>query len=133
MTATAEPAGPADPCCSGDVAANLVDDDATTRWSTGAAQTPGQYVQVDLGRVTRVDRVVLDAGAATGDYPRGFAVYVSRDGVRWGDPVASGAGGGQLTTVDLPGGRWARYVRVVGTGSTGSWWSVADLRVYTRR
>ena len=29
---------------------NAVDDDATTRYSTGTGQQPGQYLQVDLGR-----------------------------------------------------------------------------------
>jgi hypothetical protein len=48
-TATAEPPGPSDPCCAGDVAANAVDGDASTRYSTGTAQAPGQYVQVDFG------------------------------------------------------------------------------------
>ena len=37
-TATANPAGPTDPCCSGDVAANAVDDDASTRYSSGTGQ-----------------------------------------------------------------------------------------------
>src|SRR5689334_16826439 len=56
--ATADPAGPSDPCCSGDVAAGAVDDDATTRYSTGTGQAPGQYLQVDLGRVQRVRELV---------------------------------------------------------------------------
>jgi glucosylceramidase len=129
MSAVASPAGPTDPCCTGDVAAGAVDDDATTRWSTGAAQAPGQYVQVDLGRRTRIARVVLDTGAATGDFPRGVALYLSDDGVEWGDPVATGAGTGQLTAIDLSPRR-ARHIRVVGTAAAGSWWSVADLRVY---
>ena len=55
-TATASPTGPSDPCCSGDVAGNAVDDDATTRYSTGVAQSPGQYLQVDLGRAQPVQR-----------------------------------------------------------------------------
>ena len=48
--ATAIPPGPTDPCCTGDVAANAADGDASTRYSTGAAQAPGQYLQVDFGR-----------------------------------------------------------------------------------
>jgi glucosylceramidase len=131
-TASARPSGPTDPCCSGDVAANAVDDDATTRWSTGTGQQPGQYLQVDLGRFQRVSRVVLDTGASTGDYPRGYALYVSRDGQTWGDPVATGAGSGQLTTIGVPS-RAIRFLRVVATASSPSWWSVADLRVYGHR
>lgn len=127
--ATAVPAGPTDPCCSGDVVANAVDDDASTRWTTGAAQQPGQYLQVDLGARRSVHRLVLDTGASTGDFPRGYQVTVSTDGRRWSAPVASGAGTGQLTEVRLPA-RAIRYVRVTLTAATGSWWSVADVRVY---
>jgi len=43
--------------------------------------------------------------------------------------LASGAGTGQLTTIDVPRTR-ARYLRMVSTGSADSWWSVADLRLY---
>jgi glucosylceramidase len=123
------PAGPTDPCCTGDVAAAAVDDDATTRWSTGTAQQPGQFLQVDLGRVERVSRLVLDTGASTGDFPRGYALLVSRDGQTWGDPVAAGAGTGQLTAIGVPS-RPIRFLRVVSTASSPSWWSVADLRLY---
>jgi glucosylceramidase len=40
----------ATPCCTGDVAANAVDGDASTRYSTGAGQAPGQYLQADFGK-----------------------------------------------------------------------------------
>jgi hypothetical protein len=66
---------------------------------------------------------------STGDYPRGYALYVSRDGQTWGDPVATGTGSGQLTTIQVPH-RPARFLRIVSTASSPSWWSVADLRVY---
>ncbi|MEN3360948.1 MAG: glucosylceramidase, partial [Mycobacteriales bacterium] len=127
--ATAEPAGPTDPCCSADVAAGAVDDDATTRWSTGAAQQPGQFLQVDLGHPARLRRLVLDTGAATGDYPRGYALYLSADGRNWGRPAATGAGSGQLTAIDIHD-RAARYLRVVSTAAAPAWWSVADVRAY---
>jgi glucosylceramidase len=118
--ATAEPAG--------DGASSVVDDDASTRWTTGTAQVPGQSVQVDLGRSRPVRRVVLDTGASTGDFPRGYALLLSSDGTHW-SPVATGAGAGQLSTMDIRP-RFARYLKVVQTGSSPSWWSVADLRVY---
>jgi len=109
-------------------AANVVDDDATTRWTTGASQTPGQWLQVDLGSAQTIRRVVLDTGVDRGDYPRGYTLETSTDGSTW-SPQASGAGSGQLTTIDIAA-TGARYVRVTQTGSSGSWWSVADLRVY---
>jgi glucosylceramidase len=109
-------------------AENAVDDDATTRWTSGAAQAPGQFVAVDLGRPRHVRRVVLDTGADMGDFPRGYALLASRDGERW-RAVASGTGSGQLTAIDVRR-TTARYLRVEQTGSAPQWWSVADLRVY---
>jgi glucosylceramidase len=127
-TATAEPPGPSDPCCAGDVAANAVDGDASTRYSTGTAQAPGQYVQVDFGSALPVRRVVFDTGASVGDYPRGYAVTTSRDGTHW-TTVAAGQGSGQFTIADL-GGAPVRYVRVTLTAAASNWWSVADIRGY---
>ena len=129
--AAAVPAGPADPCCTGDVASQAVDDDASTRYSTGTAQAPGQYLQVDLGQPEPLTRLVLDTGASIGDYPAGYAVSVSLNGTDWSAPVATGAGSGQITTITLDG-RPVRYVRVTLTATSGSWWSVADVRAYAR-
>ena len=130
--ATADPSGPSDPCCQGDVAANAVDDDASTRYSTGAAQQPGQYLQVDLGRVQRLRQVVFDTGVSTGDFPRGYSVQVSADGTNWRTAVAGGVGTGQFTSVALDGSP-VRYVRMTLTTASGSWWSVADVRAYAGR
>jgi glucosylceramidase len=105
-----------------------VDDDATTRWTTGTGQQPGQYLQVDLRRSQRVRRVVLDTGADTGDFPRGYALSTSSDGEHWSE-AATGAGAGQLTTIDIPA-TTARFLRVAQTATAPQWWSVADLRVY---
>ena len=110
-------------------AANVVDDDAATRWTTGAAQQPGQRLQVDLGSVRDVRRVVLDTGVDLGDYPRGVALSTSTDGVTW-RPAETVAGSGQLTVLDIPRTR-ARYLRIDQTATASSWWSVADLRVYS--
>ncbi len=121
MTATASPAGEPH---------NAVDDDATTRWTTGAAQQPGQFLQVDLGETQTVRRVVLDTGVDAGDHPRGYALYASADGNDWGDaPVAAGASAGQLTNIDIAATE-ARFLRIVQTATAPAWWSVADLRVY---
>ena len=108
--------------------AAIVDGDASTRWTSDAAQTPGQQIQVDLGRATHFDQVALDAGGNVGDYARGYRVEVSKDGTAW-STVATGTPTGQLTTIDV-GQVTARYLRVTQTGTAGSWWSVADLRLY---
>jgi glucosylceramidase len=93
-------------------------------------QQPGQYLQVDLGRVQTVRRVDLDTGADAGDHPRGYALFTSVDGAHWSDaPPAAGAGAGQLTTIDIPATE-ARFLRVVQTATAPRGGSVADLRIY---
>jgi glucosylceramidase len=129
-TATANPNGPTNPCCTGDVAANAVDGDASTRYSTGTGQTPGQYLQVDFGKTVDARQVVFDTGASTGDYPRGYTIATSRDGVNWTTAVAAGQGTGQFTVANLSGSP-VRYVRMTLTAAVGNWWSVADVRAYT--
>lgn len=120
-TATAVPAGKS-------AAAVALDDDGTTRWTSGAAQTPGQYLQLDLGAATHFRQVAIDSGDNLGDYARGWQLSVSDDATAW-RTVASGTGTGQLTTVDLPPTS-ARYLRITQTGSAGNWWSLADIRLY---
>src|SRR5215469_5263770 len=129
-TAAASPPGPTDPCSAGDVAANAADGDASTRYSTGAAQAAGQYLQIDFGRQEPVRQVVFDTGVSLGDYPRGYTVAVSADGTGWRTVAAGGHGTGQFTAVTLDG-RPVRYVRMTLTAASGSWWSVADVRAYT--
>jgi glucosylceramidase len=129
-TATASPSGPANPCCTGDVAANAADGDASTRYSTGEGQAPGQYLQVDFGAAIHARQIVFDTGASTGDYPRGYAVQTSTNGTDWKTVVANGQGSGQFTTVDLPGSA-IQYVRLtLTTADPNDWWSVADVRAY---
>jgi len=112
------------------VAADAVDDDASTRYSSGTGQAPGQYLTVDLGTSRRLRQVVFDTGASTGDYPRGYAVDASVDGAHWVVAVSDGHGTGQFATVNLHGQR-ARYIRITLTASAPeNWWSVADVRAY---
>jgi glucosylceramidase len=123
-TATANPA-----TTGADAVPNAADGDASTRYSTDAAQAPGQYLQVDFGKKIPARQVVFDTGASTGDYPRAYTVQVSTDGTHWTTAVAAATGSGQLTTVNLPGAP-IRYVRLTLTAASTSWWSVADVRAY---
>ena len=124
---TARPAVPEDPCCTGDVARNVIDDDASTRWTTGRPQRAGDRLQLDLGRRLALDRLVLDTGVATGDHPGPWRLLVRHDGA-W-HRVGSGSGDGQLTVLPAPA-LPVRQLRIVLTEPRAAWWSVADLRVY---
>jgi hypothetical protein len=74
-----------------DPPANALDGNTATHWSTGAAQVPGQWFQVDMTATRTFTQVTLDTTSNATDYPRGYQVNVSADGVNWGTPVAAGA------------------------------------------
>ena len=105
-----------------------------TRWSTGAAQSNGQYFQIDFGGYVMVDQVSLNPSYETdghGDHPRSVDALVSGDGVDFSRRV----GGALFGDVD-PGiatVSWtphaARYLRLRLNASSGSWWSIHDLQL----
>lgn len=106
-----------------------IDGDATTRWSTGEPQQPGQWFQIDLGYVANARKVVLDTTGSAGDYPREYSVYLSTDGSVWGDAVVTGKGSGPITEIALPGQR-SRFIKIEQTGkSDGLFWSIHELKV----
>ncbi len=111
----------------GEDAALAVDDDASTRWSSEAAQAQGQFLQVDLGRNRDFRRVAIDSGGNLGDYARNWQLEVSRDGTTWRS-VATGQSTGQLTNIDVRTS--ARFLRITSTGAASNWWSIADIRLY---
>jgi fibronectin type 3 domain-containing protein len=110
---------------------NAIDGNISTRWTTGVAQTNGEWFQVDMGGGTppTFTNIVLDAGSSTGDYPRGYQVNVSNDGTNWGSPVATGAGSSAVTSINFSA-RTARYVRITQTGVNSLWWSIHELNIY---
>jgi len=108
---------------------NAIDGDITTRWTTGTQQANGQWFQVDMGLTNHFSQLVLDQGSSSGDYPVGYQVVVSNDGITWSGVVASGAGSSGLTTINFAV-QTARFVRVIQTGSAGNWWSIHEFNVY---
>ncbi len=116
----------------GGSAANAIDGSFDSRWSSGTAQTAGQWFQIDLGSVQAFDRIAFDAGNSVNDFARGYEILVSDNGTDWStDPaIASGTGTGSLIDVSLSTPVKARYIRIVQTGSASYWWSIAELNVF---
>ena len=112
-----------------DALEKMLDGDATSRYSSGASQTSGMWVQVDMGQAQTFDKVVLDSGTSIGDYAPSADVEVSSDGTNW-TKVASIVSDGQQIQVASFEPQTARYIKVVNTGSSGKWWSIAEFSVY---
>ena len=111
---------------------NALDANADTRWSSGNSQSASRndFFSVDLGSAQNFNRIVMDSGSSTGDYAHGYAVYVSNNGTDWGSPVATGTGTTAVINVAL-GSQNARYIKVVQTGDSNAWWSIAEFYVYS--
>ncbi|MCW2945061.1 MAG: Beta-glucosidase [Actinoallomurus sp.] len=113
----------------GDVPARMLDGDPATRWSSGTPMADGQSVTVDMGSAHSIDQITMDSGASANDYARGYQVFLSSDGSTWGTAVATGTGTGALITARFTA-RQDRYIKVVQTGTSSSWWSIAEFNVY---
>lgn len=97
--------------------------------SSGQAQQPGLYYQVDMQESQRLYKIVWETGYNGYDYLRGYEVYVSNDGLDWGKPVAAGRGT-PITTIVFPT-QTARYFRIVTTRYSRNHWALTQLRAYS--
>ncbi|WNR46221.1 discoidin domain-containing protein [Paenibacillus roseipurpureus] len=116
---------------SADPVSRLLDGDMGTRWSSGKPMSPSpeQSFTIDMKVPTTLNGIEMDSTGSNNDYARGYAVYVSMDGVTWGSPIATGTGTNKIITVEFAP-QVARYLKVVQTGTNSSWWSVHEVRAY---
>ena len=109
--------------------AAATDGNAASRYTTGAFQVPGMWLQIELPQETAIAGLVLDAVKSPNDYPRGYKVEVSADGQAWSKPVAIGKGIPGTTDIAFDPVK-ARHIRITQTGSVnGLFWSIHELEV----
>jgi HEAT repeat protein/type 1 glutamine amidotransferase len=111
-------------------AKNAIDGNPGTRWDTAETMRPGQWFVIDLGTENVVRGLTLDAAGSANDYPRGYEVYVSFDGGSWGRPVLTGKGAKPIVEIAFDKPVRTRFIKIVQTGSSSSWfWSIHELTV----
>ncbi|MEV6766034.1 discoidin domain-containing protein [Streptomyces sp. NPDC051105] len=91
----------------GTAAANAVDGNTGTRWSS--AFTDDQWLQVDLGATATVSQVVLNWETA---YGKDYKVQISANGSSWTDLTSVTGGDGGTDSLAVSG--QGRYVRMQG-------------------
>jgi hypothetical protein len=120
------------------------DGDAATRWSSGAAQRGREWIELTFEAPRDLSCVRLEANRFTeADYPRGLVVASSADGVRF-ETLFSGGVADRLAisivteprqpgiAIVLPPNA-TRVLRLSTIGGTRAlYWSVSELRVWTR-
>ena len=108
------------------VAANAVDGNTGTRWSSNFSDP--QWLEVDLGAVHPVTKVVLDWETA---YAVAFQIQVSDDGATWTDLYSTTTGTGGSQTIPVSGS--GRYVRMYGTQrGTQYGYSLWEFQIFGR-
>ena len=106
------------------VVGNAFDGDLTTRWSSGKAQTGGEGFRLDLGQVRTISQVAFFDKT---DFPATYTLALSPDDVNY-TQVGTGVGG-QPTAICFPA-QQARYIKIIQTGLTGSWFSIYEISVF---
>ncbi len=129
ITIKAAPAWTATASTNAADAAKAIDGDRSTVWSTGVPQRSGEWFQLDLGEAVFVERLRLD-NTAQPQYPRGYLISASVNGQDWQEATRKAS---NWAPVDAAlGPRWARYLRIVNTGSS-RWhpWTIAEVTIIT--
>ena len=123
-----------------------------TTWSSGDAQQPGMWFEVELPEARMVTELQFRSPATGGGrgrggrgaaaegappppppgpgFPRGYKVDVSLDGASW-QTVAEGAGTGISTTIAFAPVR-AKHVRITQTAApeNAPAWTIESLQLY---
>jgi len=108
------------------VAANAVDGNTGTRWSSDFSDP--QWLEVDLGAEHVLTKVVLDWETA---YGVAFQIQTSDDGTTWTDVYSTTTGTGGSQTLQVSG--TGRYVRMYGTQRGTPWgYSLWEFQIYGR-
>ncbi len=108
------------------VAANAVDGNGASRWSSDHSNDNNAWITVDLGAAYALTTAVLSWEAA---YARAYKVQVSTNGTQWTDAFSTTTGDGGSDTVNLA--RTARYVRMQGVTPNTQWgYSLWEFEVY---
>ncbi len=105
-------------------AANAVDGNTGTRWSS--AFSDPQWIYVDLGSICTISQVKLNWEAA---YARSYSIQISNDATSWTSLWSTTSGAGGTVTINVSGS--GRYVRMYGTTrSTQYGYSLWEFEVY---
>jgi len=109
---------------------NAIDGDVSTRWSTQEVQGLGQKFSIDFGQRKIFERIVLETPDDPNDFPRGYIVRGSNDGIAF-NVLVSGVGAGATTEISLTDPVTYRYVEIEQTGSSPSnWWSIGEINIF---
>ncbi len=113
-------------------AKNAIDGNKGTRWDTGRPMQGGEWFLYELPVEHEISGLELEQAKSPNDHPRGYEVYISRDGKAWGKPVAKGQGTRPVTKIGFKP-TYGRFIKIVQTGkSAGNYWSIHTMKVHSK-
>ncbi|WEK55864.1 MAG: discoidin domain-containing protein [Candidatus Cohnella colombiensis] len=106
-------------------ASNAVDGDSNTRWES--EQSDPQWIQVDLGSTSTIDRVVLDW---QNSYGKSYRIETSTNGTSWTEVYFTTSGSKGINDISFPAVS-ARYVKLTGIQRGSQYgYSLWEFEVY---
>ncbi|MDP4884009.1 MAG: discoidin domain-containing protein [Opitutales bacterium] len=106
------------------------DGNQSTRWTTKQTQRAGQTLTIDFTQREFFHRILLETDDNPEDYPRGYVVRGSDDGLNYTDLIV-GFGNDATTSIQLNEPVTYRYVQIEQTGSSSNrWWSIHEINIY---
>ena len=116
-------------CAQNDSAGKAVDGDVKTRWDTGRPMKQGDWFQVDLGEVVRINSVMLNTRESPKDFPKTFTISVSANGTRW-ESSRQALPGSPAMQVTFKSALRARFIRFEVVSVDGDQpWSIHEITV----
>jgi hypothetical protein len=119
----------------------MIDDNLSTRWTSGQPRKDEQFVQIDLGKTQEIARISLFPGTSYYDYGEDFKIEISKDELNW-QPISFRYPKKDFLLslikdqVNARQDLWldnceTRYLRITQTGSVKDfWWSISELRIF---
>jgi len=113
-------------------AAQAIDGNTDTFWTSGIDEANGQTFTLNLGSVQTFDQVTLNSGRLADDCPVVYELYTSADGTNWGNAIATGSGSPNMTNITFAS-QTKQYIQIKITGAAPHWWTIADISVYNTK
>jgi F5/8 type C domain len=111
-------------------AAQAIDGNALTYWTTGATQALAMWFEIDMKTDQVFFSIEIDCARQADDFPDGVDVEFSSDGTYSGAPAkpnfATKTG---TTAITFTKPQVARFIRFTLTQGKNKWWSIDELRV----
>jgi mono/diheme cytochrome c family protein len=106
-----------------------VDGNLLTRYNTGRPQASGMWVQVELPEAAEIAGIELNSGMSTNDFPRGYKVELSTDGVKWLLALVTEHSSALRNQILFPP-ITAKFIRVTLTASDPNFpWSIHEMQI----